>query len=334
MNTFGTIFRLTAFGESHGPAIGGIIDGAPAGLRLDEAAVQRELDARRPGNSPLASQRRESDKVTFLSGLLDGVTLGTPIGFVIPNTDARSSDYEAMRRLYRPNHADFTYDARYGVRDWRGGGRASARETACRVVAGAVARQYLATQGIEVKARLARVGEAVTPEAMADEIKKAREEADSVGGLVECIVKGMPAGVGEPLFDKLQATLGAAMMSIPGAKAFEVGDGTALSACRGSQVLDIFTSDACGRIVTTTNHSGGLQGGITTGMPVVMRVTFKPTPTIPRDLPTVDDHGRSATLNAHGRHDPCIALRAVPVVEAMACITMLDAMLLRRVSRL
>lgn len=338
MNTFGTLFRLTTFGESHGPAIGGVIDGAPAGFALSVEEVQRALDRRRPGSSPHVSARAEKDRVQFLSGIFEGRTLGTPIGFIIPNTDARSSDYDDLRTLYRPNHADYAYDAKYGLRDWRGGGRASARETACRVVGGAVARQYLADAGVEVAARISRVGKvcrvsASDPlEPLLEEVETARRELDSVGGEVTCVCRGLPSGLGEPVAGKLDAMLASALLSIPGAKGFEIGGGFSLASRRGSEVADIFIKNQEG-IRTATNHSGGVQGGISTGMPLEVRVAFKPTPTIPRELPTVDCEGRAALLKARGRHDPCIALRAVPVVEAMVCMTLLDALLLHRSSR-
>ncbi len=334
MNTFGRIYRLTTFGESHGPAIGGIIDGVPPGFRLNTDEVQAELDRRRPGASPLTSQRRESDKVQLLSGIFEGRTLGTPIGFVIPNTDARSADYEAMRNLYRPCHADFTYERRYGLRDYRGGGRASARETACRVVGGAVARQLLAAEGIHVSGFISRIGKAVRSSADEDfaplehEVEAARAAGDSVGGIVNCTITGVPSGIGAPLFAKLHSELAAAMMSIPGAKGFDYGTGMQAAECRGSELLDLFSSDWQGGIELSSNHSGGIQGGISNGQPIELRVAFKPTPTLLRDIPTVDRDGRPATLHARGRHDPCIALRALPVVEAMACMTILDQLLL------
>ncbi len=338
MNTFGTLFRLTTFGESHGPAMGGIIDGVPAGMEISLHNVQSELDRRRPGNSALTSARQESDIVQFLSGIYQGRTLGTPIGFIIPNNDARSSDYEPMRHIYRPSHADFTYDAKYGLRDWRGGGRASARETACRVVGGAVARQYLCVAGIEVTAFISRIGSASRQSAsdpiepLLAQVEEVRREQDSVGGEVTCTCTGVPAGIGEPVAGKLHAMLAAAMTSIPGVKGVEFGDGFALSSRRGSETVDIYVGTP-GGIRTLTNHSGGIQGGISTGMPIDMRIAFKPTPTIARKLMTVDDAGRPASLESHGRHDPCIAMRAVHVVEAMACMTLLDAILLHRAAR-
>lgn len=339
MNTFGHIFRLTTFGESHGPAIGGIIDGVPAGLPLDMHLIQQELDLRRPGDGQLTSQRREADRVQILSGLFEGKTLGSPIGFIIPNTDARSSDYDDMRDKYRPNHADFTYTVKYGVRDYRGGGRASARETACRVVGGAVALQLIATKGIAIEAYVSRIGK-VCRESAADnftpllaEVAAARKEGDSVGGIVTCTISHMPVGLGAPLFAKLQADLGSAMLSIPGVKGFEYGDGFQAASSRGTEQIDLF-HNAGANILTHTNHSGGIQGGISNGMPIVMRVAFKPTPTLLRELPTLDLRGEPAILKARGRHDPCIAIRGCAVVKAMAAMTVADHLLLARTSRI
>jgi len=339
MNRFGEIYTLTTFGESHGPAIGGVIDGVPAGLGINIQAVQEELDRRRPGQSALTTQRNESDRVKILSGIYEGRTLGSPIGFIIPNNDARSIDYNPMRELYRPNHADFTYDAKYGFRDPRGGGRASARETACRVVAGAIARQFLSSRNIQVHAFLSRIGrvcrnnesEEIAP--LLAEVENARTCLDSVGGMITCIVTGMPPGIGEPIYGKLHARLADAMMSIPGAKGFDYGDGMSVACARGSEQLDIFVPTKDGGIATTSNHSGGIQGGISNGMEITMRIALKPTPTLPRALTTVNRNAEAAVIKAHGRHDPCIALRAVPVVEAMTCMVILDAMLAARTSR-
>lgn len=327
MNTFGKLFRLTTFGESHGPAIGGVIDGVPPRVAIDTEAVQAELDRRRPGQSDVTSQRRESDRVQFLSGLEGGVTTGAPIGFVITNGNARPADYDWLRHAFRPSHADFTYQAKYGIRSVEGGGRASARETACRVVAGAVARQMLALKGITVAARIAAIGaiDSPTPEQVRQEMIRVRDMADSVGGIVECTMSGVPAGVGEPLADKLSATLAAAMMSIPAAKGFEIGMG--FDGCRrlGSETIDEFTDG----FRTLTNHSGGVQGGISNGADIVCRVAFKPVATIMRPVGGSTDQGRAVTLNPRGRHDCCVLPRAVPVVEAMAAITLLDALLFR-----
>lgn len=354
MNSFGHTLRLTTFGESHGPAIGGVLDGMPAGLRVDPGLVQQALDRRRPGGGALGSARREPDRVQILSGIYDGLTLGTPIGFVIPNTDTRSADYERLRHLYRPNHADFTYQAKYGVRDHRGGGRASARETACRVVAGALAEQALAIHGITLCAYASAIGgvecECGRPDPsqvyasdvrcpdpraaalMRERIQAARSAGDTVGGTVSCVVRGVPPGLGEPLFGKLQASLAAAMMSIPAAKGFEYGLGFASASALGSETADIFLPGEPVR--TLANHSGGIQGGISNGGEITFRVAFKPAPTLMRPVPTIDDSGRPATLEMTGRHDPCVVPRAVPVVGAMACLVLLDAMLMHRTDRI
>lgn len=327
MNTFGQKLRLTTFGESHGPAIGGVIDGFPAGFRVDFDALAADMAARRPGQ-PGATQRREDDIPEFLSGLTpEGVTLGTPIGFIIRNRDCRSGDYGILAAAYRPNHADYTYQARYGLRDHRGGGRASARETACRVVAGSLAAQWLATQGIMVEARLVSVGQVTDPALFMEEIERARAVRDSVGGVVEGTVTGLPAGIGNPVYGKLSSQLADAMMSINAAKGFEIGDGFALARARGSEVIDEFYKDDDGKIKTRANHSGGIQGGISNGMPVTFRVAFKPTPTIGLPLPLLTEEGEVVTRVVPGRHDPCVALRAVPVVRAMAALTIADAVI-------
>ncbi|MBD5186099.1 MAG: chorismate synthase [Bacteroidales bacterium] len=353
MNSFGHSFRLTTFGESHGPALGGIIDGMPAGIRIDLEAVQHELDRRRPGQSAIVTQRSEADRVEILSGLLDGVTTGTPIGFEIRNTSQRSADYEEMRHTFRPSHADYTYQAKYGIRDHRGGGRASARETAARVVGGAFARQLLALHGITITAYTARVGsvtlgerypqvdaaviesndvrcpDAETAERMRRLILEVKGRGDTVGGIVECQVTGVPAGLGNPLADKLQASLAGAMLTIPAAKGFDYGMGFDGAEGLGSELIDLFTTDADGRITTLTNHSGGIQGGISNGMPLTFRVAFKPVATLLREVATVTDRGEATTLHARGRHDACVVPRAVPVVEAMAAIVLADAWLQR-----
>lgn len=337
MNTFGTLFRLTDFGESHGAAIGGVVDGMPAGFRLDTAGVQRQLDRRKPGQSALTTARKESDTVEFLSGIMDGVTLGTPIGFIIRNSDQRSGDYENMRHTFRPNHADFTYQAKYGIRDHRGGGRASARETAVRVVGGAMAMQLLEARGITVSARAVAIGRATDPMDFDAEILRARNNRDSVGGVIECVVAGAPAGLGEPVFGKLQAMLASAMMSINAAKGFEYGDGFAAASAYGSEQVDTFYNkgeDGNGPVGTRTNHSGGIQGGISNGGDIVFRVAFKPVASLPRPLDTVTDSGRPTTLEVHGRHDPCVVPRAIPVVEAMAAMTIVDAIMLDAARRL
>ncbi|MDE7388010.1 MAG: chorismate synthase [Muribaculaceae bacterium] len=328
MNTFGKLFRVTTFGESHGPAIGGVIDGVPPRFRLDIAAVQMQLDRRRPGgHTPGATTRSEIDCVQFLSGLKEGVTTGAPIGFIITNDNARSADYDWLRHAFRPSHADYTYQAKYGIRSYAGGGRASARETACRVVAGAVALQLLESKGIAISSRISAIGPVSdpTPEQIEAEIMHARELADTVGGVIECTVTGVPAGLGEPLADKLSASLAAAMMSIPAAKGFEIGMG--FDGCRrlGSETIDEFSDG----FTTRTNHSGGIQGGISTGAPIVCRVAFKPVATLMRTVTGSDDAGHAIALSPHGRHDSCVLPRALPVVESMAAITLMDAMLFR-----
>lgn len=321
MNTFGTLFRLTDFGESHGPAIGGVVDGMPPGIAVDFEAINAMLARRRPGSGAGVSARREDDKPEFLSGIFEGRTLGTPIGFIIRNKDCRSEDYEALRTVYRPNHADYTYQAKYGLRDHRGGGRASARETAVRIVAGALALQVLAGEGISVSA--------TTDFPDAATIEAVRAKGDSIGAIVSCRITGVPVGLGEPVFGKLHAMLAAAMMSINAAKGFEYGDGFAAARMTGSESADIFTSDD-GAIRTLTNHSGGIQGGISNGADIVFRVAFKPIASIPQALPTIDEQGRPATVATRGRHDVCVAPRVLPVVEAMAAMTILDALMLSR----
>lgn len=349
MNTFGTHIRLTTFGESHGPAMGGVIDGLPSRFRIDFDAIATAMARRRPGSGPLASGRRESDIPEFLSGLTpDGVTLGTPVAFIVRNTDARSRDYDAMRDVYRPGHADFTYDCRYGLRDHRGGGRASARETVSRVVAGAIAMQLLESVGIRIDTLLASAGEAslsgivdawernedftpdpVEMERIHEAIAAARRDGDSIGGTVCCRISGIPAGIGDPVYGKLSARLSDAMIGINAAKGFEYGSGFAAACRRGSENNDLFTTDAEDRIVTATNRAGGILGGISDGMPVWFRVAFKPTPSIRREQRTVDRQGRPTVISVEGRHDPCVALRGAAVVEAMAALTVADMMAAR-----
>lgn len=334
MNQFGKIFRLTAFGESHGPAIGGVIDGVPAGMRIDTGAVQAQLDRRRPGQSVLTTARNEADRVEFLSGFLGGITLGTPIGFIIRNTDHRSVDYSAMSEIYRPNHADYTYEAKYGIREVRGGGRASARATASFVVAGAIARQALETLGIEIFSEVKSVGGVSgSIGELEAAIAAAKCDGDSVGGVVECTVSGVSAGLGEPLGDKLQAMLAQAMLSINAVKGFEYGDGFAAADMLGSKAADEFYYDTEGVVRTRTNHSGGIQGGISNGEDIVFRVAFKSVPTIAKTLKTVDRKGAEVELAAKGRHDPCVVFRAMPIVEAMAAMVIFDAVLLNRSAR-
>lgn len=316
MNTFGKYIRLTTFGESHGPAMGGILDGMPSRVHIDLAKVQEELDRRAPGRSQFVSQRKEPDRLEVLSGITaDGLTLGTPIGFIVRNKDHRPEDYSQYEGKFRPNHADYTYYAKYGIHDFRGGGRASARETVSWVAAGAICRQWIDTFGIRVSARLVETGN----------IEDAASRGDSVGGVVEGHIEGLPTGVGEPVFDKLSARLASAMMTINAAKAFEYGDGFMAASMRGSECQDIpYIEEETGNISFHTNHSGGIQGGISNGMPVDFRVWFKPTPTIMQTTETLDVNGSRTIIEPCGRHDPCVAVRAVPVVEAMALLTVAD----------
>ncbi len=357
MNTFGHIFRFTSFGESHGEAIGGIIDGCPAGLKIDIDFVQSELNRRRPGQSTLATQRHENDRVQFLSGLFDGQTTGAPIGFVIANENQRADDYEPLKNLFRPSHADYTYRAKYGVRDYRGGGRASARETAVRVVVGAIAKLALQHVGIEIAAYTSQIGHiAVTKPYTALDLRAAENNAvrcpdeaaaaqmavaiaqcqtdgDSIGGIVTCVARGVPVGLGEPVYGKLHAELAAAMLSINAAKGFDYGGGFSEIGLRGSEANDVFTVEN-GRVATTTNHSGGIQGGISNGADIYFRVAFKPTPTIAKPQQTIDTELNTVEFGAHGRHDACVVPRAVPVVEAMAAIVLFDAYLAARCARM
>jgi chorismate synthase len=333
MNTFGTLFRLTCFGESHGVALGGVIDGCPAGVQIDEDYIQQQLDRRRPGQSELTTARKEADKVQFLSGIFEGKTTGTPIGFIIANTNQHSSDYANVQDAFRPSHADYTYTAKYGFRDYRGGGRSSARETACRVVAGAVAQLLLRQSGlpVQITASITEVGGSTDIEAT---ILQAKQAGDTVGGIISCTITGVPAGWGEPVFDKLQAKLAAAMLSINAAKGFDYGMGFDMVAKRGSQVNDIFETDADGRVITRTNYSGGIQGGISNGMPIYFRVAFKPVATLMQPQDTIDAQGNPIRLQVKGRHDACVLPRALPIVESMAALVLADAYLLQRNSKL
>lgn len=358
MNTFGRIYRLTSFGESHGFAIGGIIDGVPAGFEINVSEIQRELDRRCPGQSDLVTSRKECDRVKFLSGIFEGKTLGTPVAFMIENSDYRSSDYSEIKDKYRPSHADYVYDCKYGLRDYRGGGRSSARETISRVVAGAIAKQILRAKfDIDIYAYTSQVGnirlhndytlydkenieksivrcpdEAVSKE-MEQLIREVKKDGDTIGGVVTCVVQNVPVGLGEPVFGKLQSCLAAAMMSINAAKGFEYGMGFAGVGCRGSEMLDPFVSQN-GKIRTSTNHSGGIQGGISNGEDIYMRVAFKPVATMLSEVATVDNKGNETTLLARGRHDACVLPRAVPVVEAMVAMVILDNILLARTNRI
>jgi chorismate synthase len=354
-NTFGRRFAVTTFGESHGPGVGAVVDGCPGGLPISAADIQRQLDRRRPGQSALTTSRREADVVEVLSGVESGLTLGTPIALLVRNTDVRPGDYGALARVPRPSHADYTYRAKYGVVASSGGGRASARETVGRVAAGAVAETFLrVAHGIEIVAWADAVGEVTAPPdlvktpptrdevdahptrcpdahtaaAMAETIAAAAADGDSVGGVVVCVCRGVPVGWGEPVFGKLHAVLAAAMLSIPAAKGFEIGAGFASARRRGSETNDLFRSGEAGRpdrLRTSTNRSGGVQGGISNGQPIVFRVAFKPPASIARAQDTVDYDGNPVRLETAGRHDPCVVARAVPVVEAMAALTLADA---------
>lgn len=350
MNTFGKNLTLTTFGESHGPAMGGVIDGFPAGFKIDFDALLAEIAKRRPGSSPLVTARNETDTPEFLSGISpDGITLGTPIGFIVRNSDHHSSDYDEMAKVYRPNHADYTYIKRYGIRDHRGGGRSSARETVNWVVAGALAAQWLESKGITIQSTLTQVGPVtagdifdglmtnpenpfrleVNPDiklAMEEFVKETKKAGDSVGGRVSCLITGLPAGIGNPVADKLHAALAAAMMSINAAKGFEYGIGFRASSSFGSETADKFVAseNEGDPLRTSTNFSGGIQGGISNGMPIFFSVAFKPTPTLLKPIDTVDTNGNATVLNPAGRHDPCVAVRAVHVVKAMAALVIAD----------
>jgi chorismate synthase len=342
-SSFGTLFKLTTFGESHGTAIGGIIDGVPANFLLDIPAIQLELDRRKPGQSSLVTQRKESDTVQFLSGIFEGKTLGSPIGFIILNENQKEADYAHLKDTFRPSHADFTYDKKYGIRDYRGGGRSSARETASRVVAGALAKQVLNSIGIkfstfvdqvgdirfhsdeffalkEIESNLVRCPDKNVAEKMENLIREVRKEGDTIGGVISCIIQGVPVGLGEPVFDKLPAELGKAMLSINAVKAFEIGSGMESIAMRGSQHNDLFNEDG----TTQTNYSGGIQGGISNGMPIHFRVAFKPVATIMQTQASINTQGDKIELEGKGRHDACVVPRAVPIVEAMAALVILD----------
>lgn len=350
-NTFGNIFTLTTFGESHGEAIGGVVDGMPVGIEVDLDFIQSELNRRRPGQSSITTSRQEGDIVELLSGVFEGRTTGCPIGFMVRNTNQHSQDYENMRQMFRPSHADYTYYNKYGNRDYRGGGRSSARITISRVVAGALAKLALRQLNIQVKAYTSQVGDIcldrdyrkydlsltetnivrcpdpIKAAEMVQLITQVKAEGDTIGGVITCVVKGCPAGMGEPEFGKLHAALGAAMLSINAVKGFEYGEGFDGAAGRGSEQNDVFVNDY-GKIRTQTNHSGGIQGGISNGEDIYFRVAFKPVATLLREQSTVDIDGNPTKLTAKGRHDPCVLPRAVPVVEAMAAMTILDYYLL------
>ena len=357
MNTFGNIFRLTTFGESHGEAIGGVIDGMPAGILIDTAFIQQELNRRRPGQSHITTARQEADQVELLSGVFEGKSTGCPIGFIVRNTNQHSNDYDNMKELFRPSHADYTYAYKYGVRDHRGGGRSSARITISRCVAGALAKLVLREFGISITAYTSQVGNIAldsdyrhydlslteTNAVRCPDQKKAAEmirlieevkaEGDTIGGVITCVIQGCPLGLGEPEFGKLHAMLGAAMLSINAVKGFEYGEGFAGVTARGSEQNDVFYP-VDGQISTHTNHSGGIQGGISNGQDIYCRIAFKPVATLLREQKTVDTNGQETTLKAKGRHDPCVLPRAVPVVEAMAAMTILDAFLVDKAGKM
>ena len=336
MNTFGNIFKLTTFGESHGEALGGVIDGMPSGIDVDMEFIQSELDRRRPGQGILTTSRNEADKVEILSGVFEGKTTGCPIGFIVRNADHHSADYTNIKEIYRPSHADYTYQMKYGIRDYRGGGRTSARETLCRVVGGAFAKLVLRQKNIEIEADILQVGNCKLQgtkeerQTQFEEVVKAvREENDSIGGIIGCTIRNCPVGLGEPVFGKLNAALGAAMLSINAVKGFDLGEGFEGVGLKGSEMNDEFYNDN-GSIRTRTNHSGGIQGGISNGEDILFRVLFKPVPTILREQHTVSTAGEEVVFSAKGRHDPCVLTRAVPIVEAMAAMTILDYWLLKQ----
>jgi len=347
-NSFGKLFKLTTFGESHGVAIGGIIDGCPSGIQLDLEAIQHELDRRKPGQSKIVTQRKEPDTVEFYSGVFEGVTTGTPIGFAIHNTNQKSKDYSHIKDVYRPSHADYTYDKKYGVRDYRGGGRSSARETASRVVAGAIAKQMLAS--IKINAFTSSVGDIFldkpyqdldfsktesnvircpdedSAEKMIAKVQEIKKQGDTIGGTITCVIQNVPIGLGEPVFDKLHAELGKAMLSINAVKGFEYGSGFCGAKMKGSEHNDLFNEDGS----TKTNLSGGVQGGISNGMDIYFRVAFKPVATVIQKQDALDSSGNIVEMQGKGRHDPCVVPRAVPIVEAMAALVLADYALLRR----
>ncbi len=351
-NTFGNLFRVSTFGESHGKAIGGVIDGCPSGIVLDMDAIQKDLDRRKPGQSAIVTQRKEPDEVEFFSGIFEGKTTGTPIGFAIHNTNQKSKDYGHIKDSYRPSHADYVYDKKYGFRDYRGGGRSSARETASRVVAGAVAKQFL--KGVEINAFVSQVGvlkleksyldldlsltesndvrcpDPETAKEMENYIKSIKKEGDTIGGIITCVAKNVPVGLGEPVFDKLHAELGKAMLSINAVKGFEYGSGFEGVTMKGSAHNDQFNSDGS----TKTNYSGGVQGGISNGMDIYFNVAFKPVATVIQAYETIDKAGNTVKTQGKGRHDPCVVPRAVPIVEAMTAMVLADYTLLNRTIKL
>ena len=356
-NSFGRFFTVTTFGESHGPAIGAIVDGCPAGLDIDLDFIQKEMDRRRPGQSKIVTRRQEPDRVEILSGVFEGKTTGTPIGILIKNKDQRSKDYSHIANKFRPSHADFTFQEKFGIRDYRGGGRSSARETACRVAAGAIAKLFLLKNEISVNAYVSQVGSIVlekqidnidfdliesnpvrcpdpeTAERMENLIKKIKKEGDTIGGSVTCVVKNCPTGLGEPVFEKLHSELAKAVFSINACKGFEIGSGFSSIAMRGSEHNDVFVKKD-GRIFTKTNFSGGIQGGISNGMPIYFRAAFKPVATIIQEQQSLNEKGEAVTLSGRGRHDPCVVPRAVPIVEAMTALVLADFLLRKRGDRI
>ena len=356
-NTYGKAFKITTFGESHGPGIGVVIDGCPSGLEIDLDHIQAELDRRKPGQSKLTTQRKEPDAFQVLSGIFEGKSTGTPIALFIPNENQKSQDYSHIAHTFRPSHADYTYQEKYGIRDYRGGGRSSARETAARVAAGAIAKQILATQGIHIEAYVSQVGfiklqkdyqeldfsitetnpvrcpDPETAEKMAQLIDQIRLERDTIGGIVSCVCFGVPVGLGEPVFDKLHAELGKAMLSINAAKGFQIGSGYQSVGMKGSEHNDAFYTEN-GIVKTKTNHSGGIQGGISNGQDITFDVVFKPVATIMQDQQSIDDEGNAAIVSGKGRHDPCVLPRAVPIVDAMAALVLVDFWLRNRMVKL
>jgi len=356
-NTFGKFFSITTFGESHGKAIGVVIDGCPAGLKIDVDFIQQEMDRRKPGQSAITTQRSEDDIVHIMSGVFEGVSLGTPIALIIHNKDSKPEDYEHLKHAFRPSHADYTWQQKFGIRDHRGGGRSSARETAARVAAGAIAKLFLQHYGIKISAFVSQVGnikidkpytelvlteteanmvrcpDAAIAEKMIEAIQDARAKGDTMGGIVCCVAQGVPVGLGEPVFDKLQAELAKAMLSINAVKGFEYGSGFAAAAMMGSEHNDVFVSENQ-NVSTLSNYSGGIQGGISNGMDIYFNVAFKPVATIMQPQQTVDDSGNEIILENKGRHDPCVVPRAVPIVEAMAALVLADMLLRSRVSKL
>ena len=322
MNTFGRSFRITTFGESHGKALGVVIDGCPPGIPLTEGDIQPFLDRRRPGKSPLESPREEPDRVEILSGIFQGKTTGAPLTLVVENRDAREEDYRELEEIFRPGHADFTYQAKYGIRDHRGGGRSSGRETVARVAAGAVAAKYLAGKGIKITGRILEIHGKRDPDAMTKEIEKARDEGDSVGGIAEVLVSGCPAGLGDPVFGKLDALLAHALMGIGAVKGVEIGEGFGAARMKGSKHNDAMTREGF-----ATNHAGGILGGISTGQEIVARIAVKPTPSIAKTQRTLDRRGKEVSISIKGRHDPCIVPRILPVAESMVALVILDALL-------